>query len=75
MDVRSKIGAYVRSGLAVEIEDKDDIFDLGLVDSLFALQLVNFVEQAFEISVDGADLDISNFCSIDALTNFVSRNN
>ena len=73
MDVRDEIRKYVTSGITAPIADCDDIFDLGFVDSLFALQLVNFIEQKFGIEVDGDDLDIANFCSIDALTEFVTR--
>jgi len=72
LDARSQIRAYIRSKIAQPLEDCDDLFDLGLVDSLFGLRLVSFVEQKFGITVDGDDLDIANFCSIDALTAFVT---
>lgn len=73
MDARNRIRAYIESKVAHPLRDGDDIFDLGLVDSLFGLQLVSFVEQEFEIAVGGDDLDIANFCSVDALTAFVTR--
>jgi methoxymalonate biosynthesis acyl carrier protein len=71
MDVRTRIGTYVRRAVAEPIEDDDDIFDLGIVDSLFALQLVAFVESEFSIVAERHDLDIRNFCSIAALSAFV----
>jgi methoxymalonate biosynthesis acyl carrier protein len=52
---------------AYDLQDGDDIFALGLVNSLFAMQLVLFVEQAFDISIDGEDLDFANFRTINAL--------
>jgi methoxymalonate biosynthesis acyl carrier protein len=72
LDARNQIRTYIKSKVAHPLEDGDDIFDLGLVDSLFGLQLVSFVEQEFGIAVSGDDLDIANFCSIDALTAFVT---
>lgn len=72
MTVIERIRQYVTGKVAVPIEDDSDIFELGLVDSLFGLQLVSFVEQEFAISVDGDDLDIANFCSIAALSEFVT---
>jgi len=72
MTVIERIRQYVTSSVAVPVEDDSDIFELGLVDSLFGLQLVSFVEQEFAISVDGDDLDIANFCSIAALSEFVA---
>ena len=73
MDVATRIRNYFNSVISREIRDEDDIFDLGVVDSLFAMQLVLFVEKEFSITADRSDLDIRNFCSISALTNFVLR--
>jgi acyl carrier protein len=72
MSVLERIRGYVTGSIAAPVADDSDIFELGLVDSLYALQLVGFVEQEFAISVDGDDLDIANFCSIAALSEFVT---
>ena len=57
----------------VALEYDDNIFDLGYVDSLFALQLVSHLEEAFGIEITDQDLDISNFSSVKAIVEFVSR--
>ena len=57
-----------------ELKDSDDIFALGLVSSLFTMQLVLFVEQEFEFEVSGEDLDIANFRTVDAIAALVERN-
>lgn len=56
---------------AYDLQDSDDIFELGLVNSLFAMQLVLFVEQAFDISIDGEDLDFANFRTVNAIDHLV----
>jgi methoxymalonate biosynthesis acyl carrier protein len=71
MDVRTRIKRYFSKAIAAEIGDEDNIFELGVVNSLFAMQLVLFVEHEFSLTVEREDLDIKNFCSIAALTNFV----
>lgn len=71
MDVRTRIRRYLDQAIAGEFQDDDDIFVLGVVDSLFALQLVTFVESEFSITVERDDLDIDNFCSVASLTHFV----
>lgn len=53
--------------------DGDDIFALGFANSLFAMQLVAFIEKQFRMEVDSDDLDIDNFRSIDAISRFVER--
>ena len=34
-----------------ELQDNDDFFDMGLVNSLFAMQLVLFIEQEFDVEI------------------------
>ncbi|WP_128893912.1 acyl carrier protein [Longirhabdus pacifica] len=56
-----------------ELQDDEDIFSLGFVNSLFAMQLVMFLEKEFGIKVDNKDLDMSNFKSINAICELVDR--
>jgi methoxymalonate biosynthesis acyl carrier protein len=67
--VHDFIGKYVKRELRFE----DDIFKSGFVNSLFAMQLVMFVEKEFNVKVENADLDLNNFRSISNITNFVER--
>ena len=71
MDARARIRRYLEKAITDEFHDDDDIFVLGVVDSLFALQLVTFIESEFLITVEREELDINNFCSVDAMTRFV----
>ena len=72
--IRNRIRAHLRKALRrEELGDETDIFEDGLVDSMFAVQLVAFTEQEFDISVNDDDLDLDNFRSIDCLTSFVER--
>ena len=54
-----------------DLQDTDDIFALGLVNSLFAMQLVLFVEQEFDVEIDGDDLNFDNFRTVNAIHNIV----
>lgn len=54
-----------------ELQDDEDIFALGFVNSLFAMQLVMFIEKEFQVKVDNSDLDFANFRSVSAIANFV----
>lgn len=54
-----------------EIKDDDDIFSLGFVNSLFAMQLVLFLEKEFGIIVENKDLDFDVFRSINAISEYV----
>jgi methoxymalonate biosynthesis acyl carrier protein len=55
------------------LADEDDIFALGFGNSLFAIQLVTFVENEFGIEIDSEDLEMTNFRSIQSISDLVER--
>jgi methoxymalonate biosynthesis acyl carrier protein len=56
-----------------DLQPNEDIFALGFVNSLLAMQLVAFVEKEFGVTVGDEDLDLDNFRTIDAIANLVAR--
>lgn len=73
-DIRVRIKDFLTRFLPnVELQDDLDLFASGLVNSLFAMQLVLFVEKEFGFTVEDDDLDISNFRTINALTSLIER--
>lgn len=50
-----------------------DLFGSGLISSLFAMQLVAYVETTFGVTVQGPDLKLDNFRSVAAITRLVQR--
>jgi methoxymalonate biosynthesis acyl carrier protein len=55
------------------IADHDDIFALGFANSLFAMQLVAFVERQYGVEIGSDDLEMDNFRSIQAISDLVGR--
>jgi len=55
--------------------DDDDLFESGIVNSLFAVQWMTFIEKKFKIEIGVDDLDIQNFKSVNAATAFVVKQN
>jgi acyl carrier protein len=68
--VREFVSRFVKGH---ELGDEDDIFATGYVNSMFAMQLVQFVESTFGITVESDDLEIDNFRSIGAIAALVLR--
>ncbi|MBN3942863.1 MAG: phosphopantetheine-binding protein [Nostoc sp.] len=56
-----------------DLQSDEDIFALGFVNSMFAMQLVLFIEQAFQINIDNEDLELDNFRTINSMTRLVER--
>jgi methoxymalonate biosynthesis acyl carrier protein len=73
-ELTSRITAFLRRSFeGRQIGVDDDIFALGFGNSMFAMQLVSFVEKEFKIEIDSDDLEMSNFRSIQAITGLVER--
>lgn len=68
--LREFVGRFFRGH---DLQDGEDIFASGYVNSMFAMQLVQFVESDFGICVESEDLELDNFRSIDAMSAFVER--
>jgi acyl carrier protein len=73
-EIRQKLREFVgRFFRGHDLQDGEDIFATGYVNSMFAMQLVQFVESSFGVTVESDDLEMDNFRSIDALAAFVER--
>lgn len=62
-----------RSFDGAEIEPDQDIFEAGYGNSMFAMQLVAFVESHFGLEIEADDLEIDNFRSINRVAALVAR--
>ena len=73
-ETQTKIKAFLsRFFKNHDLQPDEDIFSLGFVNSLLAMQLVAFVEKEFGIAVADADLDLDNFRSIKSIADLVAR--
>lgn len=73
-DVKVKIKAFLgRYFRKHELQDDEDIFSLGFVNSLFAMQLVMFLEKEFGIRVENEDLDLNNFKTVNTICELIKK--
>jgi acyl carrier protein len=56
-----------------ELSNDENLFASGLLNSLFAMQLVMFTEKEFQVKVENENLDLKNFSTINAIDEFVRR--
>jgi len=69
---KSSIRSFLRRYLNhEEIDDTADIFASGFVDSMFAMQLVQFLESEFDVTVEDQDLQIENFNTVNNMAAFI----
>jgi methoxymalonate biosynthesis acyl carrier protein len=71
-DIKKQIKTFILAYLSMEdISDDYDLFETGLVNSAFAMQLVMFLEKEFGIIFQNDDLEIKNFQSIRCICDFI----
>jgi acyl carrier protein len=56
-----------------DLKEDEDIFALGFINSLVALQLVQFLEKEFGITVEDDDLDLDNFRTLNSMDELLER--
>lgn len=73
-EIKAKIKKFLlRFFAGHEFQADEDIFALGFVNSMFAMQLVLFIEQEFQITIENEDLDFDNFRTINAMALLIKR--
>ena len=73
-EVRAKIKEFLSQYFGDHVlQDDEDIFAIGFVNSMFAMQLVLFIEKEFQISIENEDLELQNFRTINAMVSLIER--
>jgi methoxymalonate biosynthesis acyl carrier protein len=71
--VEQQLGAFLRERLKTEVPADTDLFRSGLVNSMFAMELVVHLEQVYRIAIVGPDLRLDNFRTIAQMAALVQR--
>ena len=69
-EIRSFLAEHIRNS---NIEDGDDLFASGLVNSMLAMQLILFVEKKFKFRFANKELNLDNFKTISTVTDLIQR--
>jgi acyl carrier protein len=75
---RAELRAYIEEAFLylhpdVELRGEDRFLELGVIDSLGFVELVEEVQTRYGIAVDALEITEENFGSLDALAAFVER--
>ncbi|WP_235299319.1 acyl carrier protein [Portibacter marinus] len=58
----------------VTIEEEDDLLSTGFIESMGMMQLINFVEEHYQVNVTPQDMTIENFRTVRAIEDYILRN-
>jgi methoxymalonate biosynthesis acyl carrier protein len=71
--IEQGIQGFLADRTKVMVSVDHDLFASGLVSSMFAMELVVHLEQAYSIAIIGSDLKLDNFRTIERMVALVSR--
>jgi methoxymalonate biosynthesis acyl carrier protein len=69
----SELLSMLGKRLKAPVRPEQDLFAEGMINSMFAMELVVQIENKFNVEVEGRDLDMANFRSVNAMANLVRR--
>lgn len=70
--MKSKIREYIKKVLRdSNIKDNDNILESEIINSLFLIQLILYLEKTFSIEIEKEDLKLENFDSVNTIYDFV----
>ena len=75
-EIREKVKSYISSEVLEgmfdsELTDSTPLVTGGIMDSISTMRLVSFLEQEFSIHLDGSDISVENFDTVDMISDLV----
>ncbi|WP_326638660.1 acyl carrier protein [Streptosporangium sp. NBC_01755] len=71
--VQQQIRDFLEERIKTDVAVDKDLFDSGLVNSMFAMELVVHLEQRYGVAILGEDLKLDNFRTVERMTSLVLR--
>lgn len=71
--LRTFLSKFFGKNNVESLGDDDDFFKLGFVNSLFAMQLITFMETEFNVTIDVAELNMDNFNTLNKIINIIDK--
>jgi methoxymalonate biosynthesis acyl carrier protein len=72
-EIQSAVLQFLKEKTLATPATDQDLFASGVVSSMFAMEMVVFLEQSYQVTIIGGDLKIDNFRTVDAMTDLVLR--
>ena len=73
-DILRKVKQYIlRSVDEQDITEDTDLFETGIIHSLFAIQLVIFIEKTFHLELEEEDMTTENMKSIRTIAKLIEE--
>jgi len=78
MDIESALKKYIVTEIMHELDpsvldNETALIEEGVIDSMSLIELVHFIEKHFLVTISEDELDIDNFKTVNALSDFIKK--
>lgn len=78
MDIKAQIRQFILDNFMMgrdpgELKNSGSLLEMNIIDSTGVLELVGFLEESFEITIEDDELIPENLDSLDKIENFIKR--
>jgi acyl carrier protein len=78
LDLKNEIRNFILDNFMMgmedsELKDSDSLLDKGIIDSTGVLELVGFIEEHYEVTIEDEELVPDNLDSVNNLANFIEK--
>ncbi|EEP70231.1 methoxymalonate biosynthesis protein hbmJ [Micromonospora sp. ATCC 39149] len=71
--IEEQLVSYLEERTKARVTPDQDLFRSGVVSSMFAMELIVYLEKEYQVSIAGGDLKLDNFRSVAAMTSLLLR--
>lgn len=73
-EIRSKVEDFFsKFSKRRDIDPDQDVFSMGFANSLFAMQMILFIEKEFNLSVDNQDLTSDSLRTLNGICRYIAE--
>lgn len=78
MDAKSEVRNFILENFMMgrdpgELDNSGSLLELGIIDSTGVLELVGFIEETYEFTVEDDELTPENLDTIDRIVDYIGR--
>jgi len=55
----------------VEFDENTDLFESGIIDSMGVIELVSFIEERYDVSLDAKQMSADNFKTVNSILSLI----
>jgi acyl carrier protein len=55
----------------IDLDENTDLFESGIIDSMGVIELVNFIEERYDVSLDAKQMSADNFKTVNSILSLI----